>query len=683
MKIRQKSKIRITEMLRIKKSFKYQPVLALFFVAFFVFSGDVFADCGGVVINEIQISGGLGKTTEDFIELYNKSNLAVDISDWKLRKKTSSGGAYASVKVFKDNSIIPANGYFLWANTIIKDALKSDEASSAIISSDNSIALLDSKDSIIDQVGWGKSLGAPFVEIIAVDIAKFIKGLPEIIQRKSFQDTDNNNDDFEIVMNSSPTSSGCLEEPEKCKIEEEKEITPAIVLRAYPTAISITELFPNPFQSQYEEYVELYNGSAEDVDLLGWTLHDASKAGKYTFAQGVILKAQKFLAVFKKDFKFALNNSGDESVMLFDPNGKEVSKASYDGSKRNVSYNFDGSRWRWSKFLTPGAENILNNEPFGTLKIDKNIFKNAYANFSVSTGDADGDKVKVTWDFGDGHKSYLAKTRHKYEEVGTYNASVKFSDGSEDVVKTFIAEVRKFPHPKVRIISVNANPVGSDTLGESLTIENKSKEKINLEGWSIATGSKTLANHPITEKFILKKKESKEITREISKFTLNNKKGKIELRYPDGEVADKVKYEKRDGIEEGEVYTKSNKQWVWIATSQKSIRSIKQEEIVDASLVISNQSLDTNAVNVEEKVAGAEMVKKEYSFVMFENDIVIGKMEFKNSDARVLGVEIVREVDGQYFLTPIAKEKQHYAITFFNDVFLVINSKLNTLLNFF
>jgi hypothetical protein len=225
---------------------------------------------------------------------------------------------------------------------------------------------------------------------------------------------------------------------------------------------------------------------------------------------------------------------------------------------------------------------------------------------------------------------------------------------------------------------VNANPVGSDTLGESLTIENKSKEKINLEGWSIATGSKTLANHPITEKFILKKKAVMEITREISKFVLNNKKGKIELRYPDGEVADKIKYDRGNvSIEEGEIYSKTEGGWGWVL-SQKSVKSVKQEEVNNQQPVTSNQVQE-----VDGEVAGVETTKKEYSYIMLENNIVIGKMAFKNSDARVLGTESVREVNEKYLLTVQGKKQQHYAIIFFNKVFAVVNLKLNTLLNYF
>ncbi|EKD46866.1 MAG: endonuclease/exonuclease/phosphatase family protein [uncultured bacterium] len=685
-------------MLWIKKSFKYQNILVPLFVVLFVFMGNVKAmdgaevNNGDVIISELMWPGSSLSTADEFIELFNTTDHAINISEWKLSKISSN--TEVVMLSMPANSSISAKSYFVVAN-YNKDNIKSilnivpDVVNTAVsIANDKlQVALykgaIEDKSNLVDIAGDGNNPLEGENEAVKRSMERNDIAGDGTVKKNWHTCMVSYNLDVSVLDCATPGAKNSETEKEEPIIEpvpmpdqvadSEKKI--------YPTNIIITELFPNPFKAQYEEYIELYNGSQEDIDLLGWTLHDGSKSGKHTFAQSVILQSRKYLAVFKKDFKFALNNSGNETVTLSDPNGKEIAKASYDGSKRNVSYNFDGARWRWSKFLTPGLENILNNEPYGTLKIDEDVFKNAYTNFSVSTGDADGDKVKVTWNFGDGHKSYLSKTRHKYLEVGTYEGNVKLSDGSEDVVKTFVVEVKKFPHPKVRIVAVNANPEGSDTLGETLTIENKSKERVNLEGWSIATGSKKLTNHPITEKFVLKKKETKEIGRKISKFSLNNKKVKIELRYPDGEVADKVKYDHgKVSIDEGESYVKEKNGWRWVTTSQKSIKSvksIKQEEESNQQPVTGNQMQEVNGA-----VAGAESVKKEYSFVMLENNVLVGKIEFKNSEARVLGTESVREVDGQYFLTAQGKEKQHYAITFFHNVFLATNLKLNTLLNY-
>ncbi|MEK7508902.1 MAG: lamin tail domain-containing protein, partial [Patescibacteria group bacterium] len=58
------------------------------------------AAAGHVVISQVQITGGSGQTTRDFIELYNPTETTLDLSGWKLRKKTKTG-TESSVRVFE------------------------------------------------------------------------------------------------------------------------------------------------------------------------------------------------------------------------------------------------------------------------------------------------------------------------------------------------------------------------------------------------------------------------------------------------------------------------------------------------------------------------------------------------------------------------------------------------------
>ncbi len=661
-----------TEYLRVFSSL----ALPIFLAVFFVFKSHVFAAGPSVVINEIM-TADQNSTKNEFIELYNQGSQDVDLAGFRLVKKTASGSESTLVSSAKFVGIIKSHGYFVIAYPDFKNSVETDlvySSASYSIADDNTVLLYDENGEMIDKVGYG---GASDFETKAAQNpeAGFSLG------RLEGKDTADNSQDF-AVQNPSPG-------------KENKKLAEKISdpLKTSSNKIQITELFPNPFQAKYEEYVELYNGTGEDIDLLGWTLHDASKSGKYTFPESLILKAKKYLAVFKKDFKFALNNSGQESVTLFDPNGKEVFKVQYDGSKKDVSYNFDGNRWRWSKFLTPGTENIFNNEPYGTVKMDEDIFVNVYANFSVSIGDLDGDKISVTWDFGDGHKSYLAKTKHKYVKEGKYSVRVKLSDSSEDVVKNFTVEVGQVPHPKVRIVAINANPKGADTGEESLTIENQSKKKINLNGWSIATGWKKFVNHPIKEDVIIKKDKTAQVTSDVSSFSLNNTKARIQLRYPDGKVAQEVKYKKAEGIQDGEVYQKVKGGWVWkivisnqeLVTSNKNIKVSEQEAVDDNQKAISNeQEAKDNNQNTLDLTTGqsgnVQDDKRENKILTGEDDLV--KIELLKNQPAVLGAETVREVGGQYLFTPQIEQK-HYLVSFWEKLFTNLNADITFLLNSF
>lgn len=151
-----------------------------------------------LLIAEVQIAGA--STTHDFIKVYNSGDSSVDASGWKLRKKTSSGTEY-SVRVFPAGSVIQPHGYFIWANSsnAFDVAVGADISSTQTIAADNSIALLDSSDTIADALAWGLGHTSPYIEGTAYSSNPDAN---KILSRKfsggAMQDTDNNSADFEI-----------------------------------------------------------------------------------------------------------------------------------------------------------------------------------------------------------------------------------------------------------------------------------------------------------------------------------------------------------------------------------------------------------------------------------------------------------------------------------------------------
>ncbi|HEX8974086.1 MAG TPA: lamin tail domain-containing protein [Patescibacteria group bacterium] len=632
-----------------------------------------------VVINEVLYQAeGNNDTGKEWIELFNPTKNPITLTGYELY--TGAGGYF----VFPEFSLKPKS--FVVVHLRREGGNSSDDLYQGMNEKSNmgntagSIALFSghthSENTMVDFIEYGK-IGQTW-EGAAIKrklwnqgefIAKAVTEGDSIALVTDGEDTESSKDWIESCgKNGTPGKNNNT----PCHVEEKIQ-EPEI----YSKNIIINELFPNPFKSAYEEYIELYNGGETDVNLYGWTLHDSSKTGEYTFPENTIIKAGKYFAVFKGAFEFALNNLGHESVTLFDPNGEKVSFVGYDGTKQDASYDFNGSEWHWTKFLTPGEENEFEDTPNGKLEIEKDIYRDMYADFAV-LGLA--KNAKVIWDFGDGHKSYLQKTRHKYVQAGAYAANVKFSEGSEDVLKNFSVEVKKFPHPDVHIISLNANPQGSDSKNESFTIKNNSKKKLNLKNWSIATGWKKLANHPITKDLIIKGKKTKKITRKYSKFTLNNKQGKIELRYPDGETAYKVKYKKEEGsIAENEVYQKVEGGWGWkqdVSSILYKVSSINAENPEDSPKV-QEQNVDENTEEIpSEEVLGIEK-KKELPQWLKENDSEIAMLKETTEKLNL------KEIDGAYFFARQGKENEHYAIVFLKSVSFNTNTRLNMLLNYF
>ena len=167
-----------------------------------------------VLINEIQIDSidGKGGTDDDWVELYNPNDVAVDLSDWSMQKHSDSDPC-AIKEIYKKNftsgaTILP-HGFFLVVNSKASDTLinLADMTASFSLSDNNTVYLarshnqiVDANDAnIVDRVGFG--LTACFAETLSAPAITDGKSL----ERKSLGlDTDNNSQDFKISDTPTP-----------------------------------------------------------------------------------------------------------------------------------------------------------------------------------------------------------------------------------------------------------------------------------------------------------------------------------------------------------------------------------------------------------------------------------------------------------------------------------------------
>ena len=444
--------------------------------------------------------------------------------------------------------------------------------------------------------------------------------------------------------------------------------------------VCLNEILPNPKGDEVSgEYIEIFNSGDTEVDISHWILKDKS-ATKYIFPDNAKIEAGKYFVIHRTNFRFAMNNSGQETVSLLDADGKVISAVAYDGAKENVSYNFDGAFWHWSRFLTPGKANRFNHAP----KIKLNKIKNAYAgvpvDFSASAKDKDKDKLKYVWDFGDGHKSYLKNPAHVYLKKKTYHVIFTVDDGSEKFAKTISVKVKNYPPADVQIVQLLPNPAGNDTGQETISLLNNSRKKINLKGWKIATGRKKLINHPINSDVFLNPNETREITHADAFFYLNNSAMKLELRYPNGKTADKLTY-KKEKIAEGEIYKKINKQWAWVNTQKNTEveQSNTETILVKSNPVIATVDETEIQNNLGKYSANPEWQKKK------ENQIVLAnygsKITVPKPAGRVLGAETVNEIANSFTFTPPFMPEKHWAVRFLEYILQILNVAMNYLRN--
>ncbi|MBI3274056.1 MAG: lamin tail domain-containing protein [Candidatus Colwellbacteria bacterium] len=255
-----------------------------------------------ILISEIQITGGTGKTENDFIELYNPNSTQVNLNGYRLVKRTKTGISDTSIKSWTTDVYIPANGYYLWANSGYTDIpATSDVVTTATVSNDNGVAIrygAEDTGAVIDSVAWG---GAENI-FIEGSVFPTNPGVNESIQRKftgnTFIDTDNNASDFEIQTCPSPKAQS-----RSCPTVNQ---TPSVLL-----PLSIIEVIYNPEGTdEGKELVRINNPNSEEVNVSSYSLQYLGSDGDFAKIKKKNFGAENKIPD-KGIFRIGMNCSGN------------------------------------------------------------------------------------------------------------------------------------------------------------------------------------------------------------------------------------------------------------------------------------------------------------------------------------------------------------------------------------
>lgn len=612
-----------------------------------------------IVLSEVSIAGE--KSSDEYIELYNKSATAVDLSGMQLRRKTQSGSE-SSLKVFSSHSIISAHGYFLWANSqgIFKTPFADTETSSSALASDNSIGLFSQSGSdglLIDSLSWGS--GALFSP---TDTALPNPAKGTALKRDL------------TTLSWSPTATIT---PTNSRGEAWTQPAPEPPLVPPTTSlpsVRLNEVFANPKGDEVQsEFIELYNASNTEVTLDGFHIKDASKTGDYAFSTGTVIPALGYFVLPRSVSKISLNNS-NETLFFTDTNGTLVDLINYTKTKEGISLNYTPTGWRGGP-PTPGAPNQLNTLPETKERVPKKGYRGVPVTMNARGEDTDGDTLKYTWDFGDDHKSYKRETTHTYEKNGTYSITLITTDGSDDVTETFSITITSFPEANVRITSFMPNPSGNDSENEWLIIENRGKKVVDLQGYGIATGWKKLSNHPIRKSFIIKPKSEAKLTRTFSLFTLPNQKGKIELRSPDGKTIQDIKYKLEKSIPEDAVYSKEKgRRWEWHEIPSTEVPSTPPATAEPTEVVIDDLLRELPELTPPEEIPEGEVLGVSTAHVPSHHQAYLTLLNY--GTAVTLPNDFILAFPDETILT-LPQTREHYALAFARDLLSNINTTLN------
>lgn len=112
------------------------------------------------------------------------------------------------------------------------------------------------------------------------------------------------------------------------------------------------------------DWIELYNGSNKDINLLNYTLSDSDKKIKWAFGD-VTIKSKSYLIIFTSGetreglyTNFKINKNGGERIVLRNSSGKIIDAVDTVKTNKNTSLarSNDGS-WNIVKNVTPGFSN--------------------------------------------------------------------------------------------------------------------------------------------------------------------------------------------------------------------------------------------------------------------------------------------------------------------------------------
>ncbi|MCX6744369.1 MAG: lamin tail domain-containing protein [Candidatus Parcubacteria bacterium] len=380
-----------------------------------------------IVINEF-VSDPSDEEVE-WIELYNKNDFTVDLTDWKILDGS--------------NTITTLEGQ-IGANTD-NPYFVLEKPKGALNNSGDVIILKNDNDEIFDTVYYGNwtapsgTSKAPVAED-PNSTARQTDGATSFgVTQTPTKGAQNIYTPLPSEIPAQNSSADDLNQPQIPQTE--------------PKQIIFNEILPNPLgDDAVGEWIELKNTGTAPLDLAGWQI---SSTGKKTYKisakdfETTVIKPGEYLLIKREQSGIALNNLKD-TVKLISPTNKTIQTLKYAEEPSipdNVSYSLDSENtWYWSTTPTPEKENIitkLNHAPLIEIYCPKEAMVNELITCDASDSyDLENDKLNFIWQI-DGQTFTSAIAQYQLQETGTYQIIVTVSDSLLQTTETQKIKITK------------------------------------------------------------------------------------------------------------------------------------------------------------------------------------------------------------------------------------------------
>lgn len=352
-----------------------------------------------VFFTELQTSGDT--SSDEFIELYNNSDSAINFSDaslpWKVQFFSSTSvtsGApdwtKPSATVSLAGTIAPHDYYLLASNTSSDGGLykpgglDADQGYNPRLSDSGGGLQLVTTDAsgasnAYDQLMWlqptaGHAL--PPKVLATPDAGQSLQRL--LNDDAEYVNPDGTLTDFVVsqlitpkdmwspapVADPAPAGSGQTDTTDETALDT-SDTDPSVpeVIAAPAVAPIITELLPNPASPKTDaadEFIEVYNPNSDAINLKGYSLETGTTTlHDFTFTSDVIVGPNAYTAFYSADTRLSLSNSGGEARLL-DPSGAAISETSvYTAADDGMVWALSDGSWQWSTSETPNTANVI------------------------------------------------------------------------------------------------------------------------------------------------------------------------------------------------------------------------------------------------------------------------------------------------------------------------------------
>ena len=136
-----------------------------------------------LVISELAVKGpGASSASDEFVELYNPTGEAIDISGWKLQYKSATSSdatGWSQRATFPENTSLVSHHFYLVASKSYVGAVAPDQLA---VTSDNvatdlglaaaagHVRIVDAQGAVVDKVGYGTTVNSPEAAAVVVPV---------------------------------------------------------------------------------------------------------------------------------------------------------------------------------------------------------------------------------------------------------------------------------------------------------------------------------------------------------------------------------------------------------------------------------------------------------------------------------------------------------------------------------